>query len=629
MSSVSRARARFARARGAVQGLLLLAFTVAPLAPYAAAPAAAATLDPHRFIPVDEIHAGQHAVGRTVFEGRKVEEFELEIVGVVKGGKADGDMILARALGPRLEHDGIAAGMSGSPIYIDGRLAGALAFGWPFTRDPLCGITPIGEMLDVMGQPDGTPAGDFGTGAVAPPGGFERLRTPLVAGGLTGAARAVLQPWAEAQGFVLEEGGVAAGEGRGGFTRAASDTAGRAAFVPGAAVSVDLMRGDMNLSAIGTLTWRDGDRVAAFGHPFFQAGDVSYPLGLADITTIVASDLNSFKLGTPGEQLGTITQDRRAGIAGTLGAPPPMLPLTVRIHGPEGDDTYRLWILRHRQFAPLLAATGVVGALTARGGALNEATWHWRATLSLTGGKVVSLEDVTAGNVANAGSLYASVLSLLLDNPFAPLSADSLALELDVRAGIARTQVVSVGVEPRVVRPGDSVEVTAELRDWRGATRFERFALAVPLSAPEGRAAIAVGGGQELDKQESSRLPGRFRVNSLADLYARLAERRRDDHIYAALYAPGIEATADGESHPDLPVFAQRLLASDRVVDPTAPLGSLSRYAQSAKDLGEPVDGVLSVPLDVRALPVPNALAPLDRRAAAFRTFTPDSKEDE
>jgi hypothetical protein len=625
MSSVSRARARMAWARGAVRGLLLLAVTIAPSA------SRAATLDPHRFISVDEIHAGQHAVGRTVFVGRKIEEFELEIVGVVKGGKADGDMILARAIGPRLEHDGIAAGMSGSPIYIDGRLAGALAFGWPFTRDPLCGITPIAEMLDVMGEPDGTPAGDFGARGITPPGGFERLRTPLVAGGLTPAARAMLQPWADAQGFVLEEGGVSAGAGRGAFASAPSDAAGRAAIVPGASISVDLMRGDMNLSAIGTLTWRDGDRVAAFGHPFFQAGDVSFPLGLADITTIVASDLNSFKLGTPGEQLGTITQDRRAAIAGQVGAVPSMLPFTVRMHGPEGDDTYRLWMVRHRQFAPLLAATGVVGALTARGGALAEATWRWRATLSLQGGKVVTLEDVTAGNIAGAGSLYASIMSLLLDNPFAPLSADSLALDIELRPGIARTQVQSVRVEPRVVRPGDPVHVTAELRDYRGATHFEHFDLVVPLNAPEGRAAIAIGGGPELDKQEASRLPGRFRVNSLADLYARIADRRRDDHLYAALYAPGLETTSDGESHPDLPVFAQRLLASDRVVDPTDPLGSLSRYAQASKDLAEPVDGILSIAIEVRTQPVPNALAPSgDRRASLFRTFImPDSKEDE
>src|SRR5688572_27568060 len=176
-------------------------------------------LDRTKFIGVEELKPGMKAVGKTVFTGRRIEDFELEIVGVVPGGKAEGAMILARALGPRLEHDGIAAGMSGSPIYVDGRLAGALAFSWPFSRDALCGITPIDEMIDVMRQKDGPPTGDFATGPIVtlpPPipqpapdvtGGLERLRTPLVAGGLTPEARAWLEPWAKEQGFLLTAGG--------------------------------------------------------------------------------------------------------------------------------------------------------------------------------------------------------------------------------------------------------------------------------------------------------------------------------------------------------------------------------------------------------------------------------------
>src|SRR5688500_18129045 len=172
-------------------------------------------LDRTKFIGVEELKPGMKAVGKTVFTGRTIENFELEIVGVVPGGTAEGALIRARALGPRLEHDVIAAGMSGSPIYVDGRLAGALAFSWPFSRDPRCGITPIDEMIDVMRQPDGPPTGDFATGPIVilpPPipqpspdgagAGLERLRTPLVAGGLTPEARAWLEPWAKEQGFL-------------------------------------------------------------------------------------------------------------------------------------------------------------------------------------------------------------------------------------------------------------------------------------------------------------------------------------------------------------------------------------------------------------------------------------------
>ncbi len=628
-----RACARPTRVRRAVTACVALALALVPLTrAHAAGPGA---LDTKRFIPLAEVHAGQHATCRTVFAGRAIEDFDLEVVGVVKGGKADGDMILARATQPRLVHDGIAAGMSGSPVYIDGRLAGALAFGWPFSRDPLCGITPIADMLDVMQEPDGAPAGDFDAHsgpALAPSrgetGGLERLRTPLVCGGLTPAARAQLAPWAEQNGFVLEAGGVGGVPG-GGYARV-GDAATRASLVPGAAISVDLMRGDMNLAAIGTLTWRDGDRVAAFGHPFFQAGNVAMPLATADIATIVASDLNSFKMGTPGEQVGAITQDRRAAVAGSIGAVPSMLPFTIRLHAAEGDDTYHLWILRHRQFAPLLASTGVTAALTARGGAMTEATYRWRATLALKNAAPVTIEDVTSGNVEGAGALVSSFLSLLLDNPFAPVDADSITLDLDVRPGNTRTQIVSATVEPRVVKPGDAATVTAELRDWRGRTHYEQFQLPIPLNQPDGRMAVAIGGGPEVDRQEAARLPGRYRAVSLADLEDRVRQRRRDDHLYAALYAAGVEGTALGEPHPDLPVFAQRLMASDRANRPNEALGSLVRVAQASRPMGEPVDGVLAVPIDVRALAVPNGLAqPPGSRTIQFRLATPDPKEDE
>jgi hypothetical protein len=614
-----------------------------------AASAAMPVPDRTRFIGIDEIKPGQHAVGRTVFLGRTIEEFELEIVGVVPGGRTEGDMILARGLGPRLVHDGIAAGMSGSPIYIDGRLAGALAFGWPFSRDPLCGITPIGEMLDVMNQPDGPATGDFGAGPAALPGvddgrkpradgtdapGLTRLRTPLSVGGLSDAAVQWLTPWAQEQGFVLTRGGVAGGGGGStssgvpNQTRALDPAAARASLVPGAAMSVDLMRGDSNVSAIGTLTWRDGDRVAAFGHPFFQSGNSAYPLALADIVTIVASDLSSFKMGTPAEQVGTITQDRRTAVTGRIGAVPSMLPLVVHLNSEAGRETYRFEILRHRSLAPTLAGLGAFSALTARGAVLPEATWHWRATLSAPGTAPLRMEDVASGPVTNAVNGLQGPLALLLNNPFAPYMADSLALDIDVTPGTRRAQVYAATIEPRVVRPGDTARVTAEVRDYRGDTRNITLAVRVPENQAEGRLVVAVGGGLELDRQEAPRLPGRHRAQTLPELIARLADRRRDDTLYAALYGPGVEVSYAGEPHPDLPVFAQRLLASDRANRPADPFGSLERIEQATQTLGEPIDGLLTLALDVRRIPVPNAnTRAADRTSAALRLNNPDSED--
>ena len=628
---------------------LRLRLLAAALAPFVlavcAAGALAAGLDRSRFIGLDELKPGMKAVGKTVFAGRAIEDFDLEIVGVVPGGKAEGAMILARALGPRLEHDGIAAGMSGSPIYVDGRLAGALAFSWSFTRDPICGITPIEDMLDVMHQPDGPPTGDFASGPIRtlpPPvpqslpqpapnaapstGGLEQLRTPLVAGGLTPEARAWLEPWAAEQGFLLTAGG-AAGATR--ATQKLDPKAARAELEPGAAFAVDLMRGDMNLSAIGTITWRDGDRVVGFGHPFFQSGNVKYPLALADITTIVASDLNSFKMGVPAEQVGAITQDRRAAVAGGIGEVPAMLPLTVNVDGLAGKETYRYEVLRHRGLAPTLVGLGVIGALSARGGVAPEATWRWRMRLVAPGSPPLVLEDAASGQLTNAPATLSTPLQLLLNNPFAAYLADSMTVDLTVDAGLSRAQIVSANIEPRVVEPGQSATVTAELRDYRGDSHFYTFQIAVPQAQPEGRLVVALAGGSELDRQEASRLPGRFRAQSLPELLRRLQERRRDDRLYAALYGPGIEASFGGEAHPELPLFAQRLLASDRANRPTAPFGNLARLIQDQRPVGIPVDGLLTLSLDVRNDATPNASVRAGNRGNAALVRIGSTSDDE
>jgi hypothetical protein len=596
-----------------------------------------------------DVKPGQRAIGRTVFSGRTIEEFELEIVGTVPGGRTEGAMILARGKGTRIEHDGIAAGMSGSPIYVDGKLIGALAFGWPFSRDALCGIQPIADMLEVMRHPDGKPAGGFDDGPAVPaeptlpfpgvpmPPGGTRTRVPLVAGGFDAGALALLAPWAEAQGFQLVAGG------GGGDDRAATSSgvarldreAALKALEPGAAVAVDLMRGDLNLSAIGTLTYREGDRVVAFGHPFFQTGNVAYPLSLAEVTTIVASDLNSFKMANPAEQVGTITQDRRAAVAGKVGPVPRMLPLVVRVRSgidfaaatAAPADPYRFDLVRHRLLAPQLAGIAAVNALATAAGTVPEATWRYRLSLTLPGRPPLVLEDTATGVLQSAATQLSSPLGLLLDNPFAPFDAESLSLDVTVLSGASRAQVWAARVEPTVARPGQEVAVVVTLRDFRGGQRDVVIPLVVPEDAADGRLVVAVGGGGALDRQEAQRLPGRHRAVSLATLLERLADRRRDDHVYAAMYGPGLEPTVDGVAYPDLPAFAQRMMAADRATRPGDPWGRLAPLAERGRDVAAPIAGLLTVPLEVRRQP----LTPFTARAGE-RGSTPtmrDTDEEE
>ena len=247
-------------------------------------------------LPVDSVRAGMTGYGLTVFHGTTIDSFPVTILGVLKGNRPSADLILARGSGDFLERTGIIAGMSGSPVYIGGRLIGAISYTWAFTKDPVAGITPIGEMLgslrswpeEKLGSSDARyGALDLPPGDTSPlPGEAHPIATPLAFSGFTPEALRYLDPWLKDHGFVSAPGGGAPGGG-------SCDS-----LVPGAAVGVELVRGDMSATAIGTVTYRDGSRVLAFGHPFYALGRVKLPMTAATIHTIFASQQISTKVGS-------------------------------------------------------------------------------------------------------------------------------------------------------------------------------------------------------------------------------------------------------------------------------------------------------------------------------------------
>jgi hypothetical protein len=610
----------------------------------AAGPAASA---PVATVAARDLRAGQRAEVRTVFSGDSVETFEAEIVGVLRGGRAQGDLILARATTPRVVASGVAQGMSGSPVYVDGRLAGALSSGWAFTREPLFGVTPIGEMLDVLDQPAGSPSGpsagpsgveagdlgaplrygvwrwsgdedepesaaDLGIGpplaAPAVAAGPGRLPLPLAAGGLHPEAREALGPAFAALGFSLVPGGAVGGEPAGAAARRAIGGSPVAAaappLAPGAAVAVDLLRGDLQLSAIGTLTWTDGERVLLFGHPFFQAGHVNLPLSTAEIVTVVASQQTSFKLGASGREIGAVTQDRRAAVAGRLGAAPRLLPVSLAIAGAgPRPQRFRFESIEDRQLLPLLAGAATLNGLLESGGAGALQTLRWRMTLHRAGAPPLTLEDVAAGD-APAPALIAGIqspLAFLASNPFERLRLDSLALEVRVEPGRDQWQLRSARVLDPAVRPGGRAHVRCELERWRGERTVRTIEIAVPREAPDGRYVLFVGGASEITRYEAGRLPGRFRPVSLDDAWERFGALRRGDALYAALYAQAPEVTREGRDYPELPLSALPLLAGGQVAGDVARRGQLATLDDVRVPLGGAVHGELLLAVQVAA----------------------------
>ena len=343
--------------------------------------------------PPSALRPGQKAVVRTVFAGDSAETFEAEIVGVLPGGRAEGDLILARATSPRVERTGVAQGMSGSPVYVDGRLVGALSSGWAFSKEPVFGITPIGEMLSVLETPESEPGeGTPGPVGVEPSAALPRYRElrwtdedsspdllpravpaarpwlalPLSVSGLHPAALESVRSLFEPQGFAVVPGGRdrAPDRGRG--------------LEPGDAVAVDVVRGDLNFSAIGTVTYRQGDRVLMFGHPFFHSGEVRLPLSTARITTILGSLNTSFKLGVAGAPIGTATQDRRTAVAGRLGPTPRLLPIRVIVRGTQPrEQRFAFESIDDRSLLPQIVSTTVLNSLLESGGAGAVQTVRW------------------------------------------------------------------------------------------------------------------------------------------------------------------------------------------------------------------------------------------------------------
>jgi hypothetical protein len=567
---------------------------------------ARAGLAPSATIPVSAIRAGQHAEVRTVFAGDSIETFGADIIGVLASGRAAGDVILARATDPRVVASGIAAGMSGSPVYVDGKLAGALALGWPFSKEPIFGITPIAEMLPVLAQPEGTGGASAGpegleaaargtryrglvwaddtlmnAPATAPAAGAPAaLPIPLTAGGLSPRALEICRPLFEGTGLMLTPGG-----------RAAPTTGAPAPIVPGSAIAVDVMRGDLDLSAIGTVTYVDGDKILIFGHPFFQAGEVRMPLSSAHIVGILPSLYDSFKLGVPGAPVGVATQDRRTAVGGRLGGSAHLMPLAVVVSGTSpAPQSYRFESLDDRLLMPQLLATAVMSSLLESGGTGPQQTLDWSVT-AWHGAETLHLHDRTAGDTPynDVVAAISGPLRFLLGTSYGPWRPDSVHVAVAATAGRTLWTVRGASVLAASVRPGGHVRARVELERWHGGGRLLELDVAVPGGLPNGRYSLWIGGGSEFDRLGVTRLPARYRPTSVADGVRRLEALKPSDALYTGLWAKAAEVTRDGEDYPDLPLSAMPLLAPAQSADERIRRADWALLSESS----QPFDGVV------------------------------------
>src|SRR5215471_2326693 len=444
----------------------------------AAGLAAAAMLSAAPVIfPLKDVRPGQTGVGKTVFSGSKVEEFQVEVLGVLENIGPRQSIILARLAGGPLAGTGVMQGMSGSPVYIDGKLAGAVALAFPQAKEAIAGIRPIEEMLrvtpDVKGQPPATVARQrYVSGDLR----LEEIATPVSFSGFTASALEQFAPR-------LRELGLDPRQGVSGVGNPPDRLGDPSKLEPGSMISVQLLSGDMSVSADGTVTAIDGNRVYAFGHRFLASGTTDLPFARAEVLALLPNLASSFKISQAKEWMGTITQDRDTAVSGVTGRRAAMSPLEIRV----GSNVYHMDVVQDRVMTPLVAQMAVFSAIDSTERAVGAATYSIRGRADFDGG-TVKLDNVYSGdvNVAALASVgTAAPLSYALGSGFDAFRLKNISLEIVPLSTRNQVQIAEV-LSPRQAHPGDDIELNLVLAGENGAQTIKKSHYKIPVGAPLG-----------------------------------------------------------------------------------------------------------------------------------------------
>ncbi len=566
--------------------------------------------------------------GRATFAGAEVETFGVEVLGVLQGAMPDRSIILARLSGGPLAHTGVMQGMSGSPVYLDGRLAGAVAYAFPYAKDPICGITPFEEMVRFT-EPPATARGG-GTGAagaarrgapqlkfspegrpfIDPPppapsaaGGSGQLRpilTPVTATGLPTAAVAALGPLFHQLGMALAPTGFTARTAVSG-----SPPQTPPALLPGSPVGATLIGGDLVFMASGTVTHVDEStgEVYAFGHPFTGLGSLSIPMQEARVETPVASLMNSFLLASAGAPIGVWQQDRVSGIRGRLGVRARTIPMQIEVRGSRGAHrSYALELVDHDLFTPAMAFSGLLSILSQEERPASPLTVRLEAQIDLAGGRSLPVEDVfasgAAGVVAPAAALVAAPVALLLGNPVERVPVRSIAVNIEATEEARAATLTRAWLRSSRVRPGEPAILRVAVRDFRGAERVRELEIPIPASAAGSRLQLTVADALTTTFQDRSLGVGGIPTH-IGQVFRAIARHRRQSRLVVQLRGGAREAgVVGGEFLPSLPPSVRSVLNRDPSRGP-GPVAGRSVVWEGHLDFDATVTGARVLTLEV------------------------------
>src|ERR1700728_2496663 len=534
-------------------------------------------------IPVDQIHAGMRGYALTVFEGVKPESMDVEVLGVLHNTNGPkGDIILIRLHGKKVEYTGVVAGMSGSPVYLNGKLAGALAFRiGEFSKEPIAGVTPIADMLEINAL-DKSPAEE----AAAPKPGVSNAAGKTAAPGDAGTFPDSAQSDSR-QDFSNYLKPIDAPLVFNGFSE---DTMRRfagqfasAGIVPvmgagsvseekqpepleaGSAVSAILVRGDMDIAATCTVTYIDPQRLLACGHPLLQFGSVDLPMNKAQVLATLPSPLNAFKIVNTTERAGVFVQDRHTGIMGVFNKQPDMIPVTLSIHSGTGTKDFHYEVLNNPRLSPVAIMATVFNALHGVNEYGEEITYRLTGSIDVKGFPEVGLRNMFVPTENGQPAAMAAALSLgerfgaIYDNPYNAPAVNSVKLDFDLVRERRWARLESARTDVSEARPGDQIMVETVLAPYRGERVVRQIPVKIPTSASKGALRILVSDGETLDRASRTN-PAFGRKLDLASTIALLNKEHSNNRLYVSLLEADPEARVADKVMPTLPLSVMNVM---------------------------------------------------------------------
>jgi SpoIVB peptidase S55 len=534
-------------------------------------------------IPLSQIHPGMKGVAYTIFEGDQIEKMDLVVLGTLHNALGPKqDVILVQLTGEKVEHSGVVAGMSGSPVYFDGKLAGALSLKLGvFTKEAIGGVTPIENMLEVEKAAAATPAKATGdaTSSEGPilssiaesriplPESYAHetgvgsgqflvpIETPLISSGLYPETIAQFGKQFSAWGMSMMAGGTAV---------ASPDDA---KLKPGDMVGMELIRGDLSIAPGCTVTTVVADRILACGHPVFGLGAVAMPLTRGHVILTLASSMASTKVMSSGGLIGTLTQDRLTAVMGKLGPGPAMIPIDVEIVSPSGERNFHFEVIESPQLTPILVATAAFNAIVSRPAYSEGSTLALDGSIEIKGHTPVRLDDLFAPTDAPVptgffiASSVQSAFARIYSNPYEIPHVERIQMRVTAMAERRVAMIDNAWVEKSEVRPGETVSVKVQLRPYRGAPFIQEIPVTIPAQAARGNLQLIVSDAETLNRNvqmlagnSQSQLPG------LEELINLLNRERQNDRLYATLFQQTPTLLVEDKEMPNAPSSAINIL---------------------------------------------------------------------